>query len=142
MKKILDISDYIFFRSYQFFCSHRIFRGMEVIDAISVIFYIIFIPIAAIMGTMANYYGIKIDRYGMHRYIGMLLFFLVGYLPLMKRYMYNKSITKRNYQIFKDRWGKEDPKQRKKRGWIIAAIVINNIIIIPIVLAIFQHYFL
>ena len=134
MKKILNILDYIFYRSYKFFSSHRMFAGMEVIDAISMIFFTIFIPVAAIIGTLARHNGIMIGNYGTPRYIGMLLFFLVGYLPLMKRYMYNKSIKKNNYRVFKQKWDNEDPKVYKKRGIFIVLMFVNNILLFPILI--------
>lgn len=140
MKKILDVLDYIFYRSYLFFSSHRLFAGMEVINAISMIFFTIFIPVSFSIGCIFYYLNIIVDNSSPTRYIGMLLFFLVGYLPLMKRYMYNKSIKKHSYFVFKERWGNEDPKLQKRKGWLVAILFINNILVFPIVGIVLIHY--
>ena len=141
MKKILDILDYTYYRLYQFFSSYRIFAGMEELDAINIIVFIYLIPIACVGGTINGYIdAIPTARNPISRYFWSFVIGFVTMVPLMKRYMYNKSITKGNYRIFKERWGKEDPKQRKKRGWLIAAIVINNIVVFPIILAVLEHY--
>ena len=140
MKHFLDILDYIFFRSYLFFSSHRFFAGMEVVDAISMIFLAIFIPISSLIGCICYYLDFTVDNSPPTRYIGMLLFFIVGYLPLMKRYMYNKSIKKYNYRVFKERWGNESSKLRKKRGRLIALLFVNNLLVFPIVVIVLIHH--
>lgn len=141
MKKVLDIFDYIFYRLYKFFSSHRLFTGMEVIDAISMIFFTIFIPIASLIGYIFHHLDIVVDSIPPIRYLGMLLLFIVGYLPLMKRYMYNKSIKKYNYRVFNERWGNEDPKLHKKRGWLLIFLFVSNIIIFPIVLVLLIYHY-
>ncbi len=140
MKKILDVLDYIFYRSYLFFSSHRLFAGMEVIDAISMIFFTIFIPVSFSIGCIFRYLNIMVDSTSPARFIGMLIFFIVGYFPLMKRYMFNKSIKKNNYRVFKERWGNEDSKLQKRRGWFVALLFVNNILIFPIVGLVLMHY--
>lgn len=140
MKKLLDIFDYIFYRSYLFFSSHRYFAGMEDIDAISMMFFAIFIPVAFLLGCIFRYSNIMFDSTYPARFIGMLIFFIVGYFPLMKRYMFNKSIKKYNYRVFKERWGNEDSKLQKRRGWFVVLLFVNNILIFPIVGFVLMHY--
>ncbi len=141
MKKMLDILDYTYYRLYLFFSSYRIFAGMEEIDAISTIMLVVFFPIACIGGSICHKTGIAIfEKYSASWFIGMIVLLVVYYIPMIKHYMYNKSITKGNYRIFRERWGKEDPKQRKKRGWLIAAIVINSLVVFPVILAVLEHY--
>ena len=41
--------------------------------------------------------------------------------------MYNKSIKKHSYFVFKERWGNEDPKLQKRKGWLVAILFVNNI---------------
>lgn len=141
MKKILDVFDYIFYRLYKFFSSHRLFNGMEAIDAISMIFFTMFIPIASLIGGLFYLLDIVVDNSPSIRYVGMLLFFLVGYLPLMKRYMYKKSIKKYNYRVFEERWGNEDPKLHKRRGRLLVILFVNNIVLFPIVLVMLIHHY-
>ena len=143
MKKMLDILDYTYYRLYKFFSSHRIFVGMEELDAITIILWVVFFPIACLWGSIEHYTGttlIEIEQNPISRYFWFFVIGAVTYGPFMKRYMYNKSIRKGNYRIFRERWGKEDPKQRKKRGWLIAAIVINSLVAFPVILAVLEHY--
>ena len=141
MKKLLDILDYTYYRLYKFFSSHRFFTGMEEIDSISTIMLTIFFPFACIGGSICHEINIVLfERHTISRFLGMVAMIVIFYLPMMRRYMFNKSITKGKYRIFRERWEKEDPKQRKKRGWLIAALVINNLVIFPIILAVSEHY--
>ena len=134
MNKIINSFDYVFYRLYRFFSSHRFFRGMEQIDSITMIFFILFLPIAALVGCILAHKGIQFEKYSPEYYISMLVGIPLCYGPLMTRYMYNKSISKGKYEVFRDRWGKEDRKQRKRRGWMIALLCINNIIVAPVVI--------
>jgi len=134
MNKLLDFSDYFFYRLYKYFSSHRFFRGMEVIDSISTIVLSIFIPIAALVGCCCRHMGIGFEKYSPEYYLCILIGIPAMFGPFMKRYMFDKSISKSKYQIFKDKWGKENRKQRKKRGWMIALLCINNIIVAPIII--------
>ena len=140
MNKIINSFDYVFYRCYRFFSSHRIFRGMETIDSISTIFLSLFIPLAVIVGCVGHRTGMIIEKYSLQYYTILALIFLIGYAPLIQRYMFNKSISKDKYQVFKDKWGKENRKQRKKRGWYIVLFIINNIIVFPIVVAVLIHH--
>jgi hypothetical protein len=134
MKKMLNMLDYVFYRSYRFFCSYRIFRGMEEIDAISVILYSIGIPLACLCGDVCYFTNINtyIEKYSAEYYLCILGIFVLGYLPLI-RYMYSKSITKGKYRVFRECWENEDSKQRKKRGWLIVTMIVNNWIALPII---------
>ena len=141
MKKILDIIDYTYYRLYKFFSSHRIFTGMEEIDSISTIMLTIFFPLACIGGSICHKTNIVMfERHTISRFLGTVVMIVIYYYPMMRRYMFNKSITTGKYRIFRERWGNEDPKQRKKRGWIIAALVFNNIVLIPIGVFLLVHY--
>ena len=60
---------------------------------------------------------------------------LVSGIPVYKRYQNNQNIQK-----FEERWGKEDSKQRKKRGWIVVAVIIFNVVLIPILGCVLAHY--
>ena len=80
------------------------------------------------------------ERHTISRFLGTVVMIVIYYYPMMRRYMFNKSITTGKYRIFRERWGNEDPKQRKKRGWIIAALVFNNIVLIPIGVFLLVHY--
>ena len=141
MKKILDIFDYVFYRLYKYFSSHRFFNGMEIIDAISTIVLTVFFPIGCIVGSICHKLDITIfERYSAKRYWVILGLFVVAYLPMMKRYMFNRLIAKGNFRIFRDRWGNEDMKLRKKRGWLITALIINSLVLIPLLLIVLEHY--
>ena len=141
MNKIIDFFDYIFYRLYQFFSAHRIFRGMEKNDSIGTIFLLFFIPTCALIGAVYYYTGTKFERYSLQTYIYIALVFLIEYIPLLQRYSFNKSISQDNYKVFKDKWGKENPQQRKKRGWCIVLLIINNVLILPYVLTKLVHYY-
>ena len=141
MNKIINFFDYVFYRLYQFFSAHRIFRGMEEIDAISMIFLTIFMPIVVFVLCVFTHNGMRIEKYTMPYYVSLAFVILFGYGPLLQRYMFNKSISKANYKVFKDRWGKENPQQRKKRGWCIVLLIINNVLILPYVLTKLVHYY-
>ena len=131
MKNVLNLLDYIFYRSYCFFSSHKIFRGMEVIDAISMLFLTIYIPVMSLLGRMFYYMDITVDNNVPFKCVGMLIIFIIGYYPLMKRYMFNKSISKYSYRLFKEKWGNEDRGRHKKNGWLIILLFIINILIFP-----------
>ena len=140
MSKILDCFDYVFYRFYRFFSSYRFFRGMETEDAMSMIFLLFFIPIAALIGAGCYYTGTRIEKYSLKFYTYLALVFFIGYAPLIQRYSHNKSISQDKYKVFRDRWGKEDRKQQKKRGWYIVLLVINNIVVFPIVVTVLIHH--
>ena len=140
MNKIINSFDYVFYRCYRFFSSHRIFRGMETIDSIGMIFLLLFIPVATLVGAVCYYTGIRIAKYSLQYYTYLALLFLIGYVPLIQRYMFNKSISEGKYQIFKDKWGKENHKQRKKRGWYIVLLLTNNALVFPVVVTVLIHH--
>ena len=142
MNKILDCFDYLFYRLYRFFSSHRFFHGMEKEDSIGMIFLLFFIPTCALIGAVYYYTGTKFERYSLQTYTYIALVFLIEYTPLLHRYSFNKSILQDKYKVFKDRWGKEDRKLRKKRGWYIVLLVINNILVFPyVVMKLIHHFF-
>ncbi len=141
MSKILDCFDYVFYRCYRFFSSHRFFRGMEKDDSIGMIFLLFFIPTCALIGAVYYYTGTKFERYSLQTYTYIAFIFLIEYAPLLHRYSFNKSISKDKYQVFKDRWRKEDRKQRKKRGWYIVLLIVNNLLVFPLVVMMLIHHF-
>lgn len=49
-------------------------------------------------------------------------------VPIVKRYE-----KLENQKKFEERWGNEDPEQRMIRGWLIWALIINNLVVIPII---------
>ena len=43
-------------------------------------------------------------------------------------------------QKLEERWGHEDPYMRKMRGWLLLAMTIINLILIPLFVIILCHY--
>ena len=90
------------------------------------------IPMATIAGTICHYYGLRFEKYSLQSFTIVAILFFLTYVPLVQRYVYDKSISEDKYKVFRDRWGKEGRKLRKKRGWFIVLLVINNILVFPV----------
>lgn len=144
IKRILIISDYIFYRVYTFFLSTSLIKGNneeKAVSAISALIIFTFVPITIISVVPLFYiFNIHLTRYS-KTYISLFLILFILSRPIHKRYM-NPKISKNNYQLFRERWGNEEPTRRKIRGRIIIALFVNNIILIPIIAVIIKHYFL
>ena len=142
MRHFLKVFDYIFFRSYLFFSSHRVFKGMEKIDAITVIYLIWFFPICCILGYISHRIGVRFFvKYEETYYIAIVIA-LLGYIPIERRYLRKPEITKDDYQSFRNRWGKETNKQKKIRGWLIVWLLILILILPIIFIVLMRHHFL
>ena len=131
MNKIFDGLDYIFYRLYKFFHPLHLANSDEQLS-ISTIGLMLMIPMATIAGTICHYYGLRFEKYSLQSFTIVAILFFLTYVPLVQRYVYDKSISEDKYKVFRDRWGKEGRKLRKKRGWFIVLLVINNILVFPV----------
>lgn len=131
MNKIFDGLDYIFYRLYKFFHTLHLANSDEQLS-ISTIGLMLMIPMATIAGTICHYYGLRFEKYSLQSFTIVAILFFLTYVPLVQRYVYDKSISEDKYKVFRDRWGKEGRKLRKKRGWFIVLLVINNILVFPV----------
>lgn len=132
MNKIFDCIDYLFYRLYKFFRPLHLANPDEILS-ISTISLMLMIPIITVVGTICHYNGLRFEKYSLQSFTIVAIVFFLTYVPLLQRYMYDKSISKDKYQVFRDRWGKEDRKQRKRRGWYIVLLLMNNLLIFPFV---------
>ena len=126
---MMRIIDYIWWRMYTFFSSHRVFSGMEEIDATSLLYLMICMPFAPLMGYLCRWGLLPTTEHNRYLYIMILL---PTYLPFLYRYIISRKIKANNYQAFKNKWGKESIALRKKRGWLIVLLCITNIILFPL----------
>lgn len=134
----MDAIDYIYYRIYKFFSVHKSKEvGEYEVRFGSIIVYnlILLIPIlTSIIAPLLRAYGIKVPMYSETRFmLGILM--LVLMIPIWVRYRKKEKV-----QELVERWGKEDPKQRVIRGWLIWALIINNLILIPLFVILLEHY--
>lgn len=93
------------------------------------------VPISSIVGTICHYSRLSYGKYF------LIILVLIIVVPLQKRYLSNKSISKKNYKVFEDKWREEDRKQRKMRSWYIVLLLINNLLVFPFIVIKLSHYF-
>lgn len=131
MKKILDFFDYIAYRMHKFVIAHP---RMIVPDAAPFIFSLVFfMPLILIIVPICRAFNLSVHRYSGTWIILMAILVLLE-VPIVKRYE-----KLENQKKFEERWGKEDPKQRMVRGWLIWALIINNLLI-PLFVILLEHY--
>ena len=123
------ILDYIWWRMYTFFLSHRIFSGMEEIDATSLLYLMICMPFTPLIGYLCSCGIFPTTEHNRYLYI-MILF--PTYIPFLYRYIISRKIKANNYQTFKSKWEKESIVLHKKRGRLIVLLCITNIILFPL----------
>ena len=141
MKKLLDIYDYIFYRVYTCFFSTRIIRGTDyekALSSISILIILTFVPLLMLTIPLLRGFDISFTRYSIVYFCIFLIIFILS-RPIHNRYLKPK-IQKNNYQLFRERWGDEPLQQHKIRGWLVVALVFNNIIVIPILTIILGHF--
>ena len=139
MNKILDCFDYLFYRLYRFFHTLHLANPDEQLS-ISTIGLMLMIPMATIAGTICHYYGLRFEKYSLQSFTIVAILFFLTYVPLAQRYVYDKSISEDKYKVLRDRWGKEGRKLRKKRGWFVVLLVINNILVFPVLFLTLTYY--
>ena len=123
MSKILDCFDYVFYRLYRFFSSHRFFRGMEKDDSIGMIFLLFFIPTCALIGAVYYYTGTKFERYSLQTYTYIAFIFLIEYAPLLHRYSFNKSIIKGQVSSFQRPLAERRPQATQEKRLVYCAVI-------------------
>lgn len=130
----LDVLDYFFYRLYLFYSTRRFSDGFYENTAINLMYATCLAPCVIILAIFARHLGFVFHKYTIAHCVLLLILFVL-HIPFDLRYNYNKSITKNDYQLFRDRWGKEDIVVRKRRGWLIVVIIVNNMIVIPVLCA-------
>lgn len=132
MKKIIDIIDYVFYRTYAFIKKCSFIK----IDGASDIFCLIFflMPLLLIIVPVCRIFGMSVHRYSVTWILLMAIMYFLS-LPITKRYKDTDRL--RNLEI---RWKNENPRNRKIKGWIIVSLVFNNVVLIPILLCLLVHY--
>ena len=107
---------------------------MIVPDAAPFIFSLVFfMPLILIIVPICRAFNLSVHRYSGTWIILMAILVLLE-VPIVKRYE-----KLENQKKFEERWGKEDPKQRMVRGWLIWALIINNLLI-PLFVILLEHY--
>jgi hypothetical protein len=123
---------------YEFILKHNFVKGdkdEKRTSTIAIYSLVILIPFIALVVTpICRANNISMERYS-GTWIGLFVVLLLLSIPIDVRYW--KYDT---YQGFKERWGKEDPKQRTRRGWLIWILIINNLILIPALVVLLEHY--
>lgn len=131
---------YIDFLFYSYYCHFerrnkrfpKIFWGDSRLYAIVVMYLSIAIPFGAIYALIDIFVTPLPEPSKANSGHGRLFGILLGIPtigPLAYRYYHNKKIIRRNYKMFKDRWG-EDPRENKK-GRIVVLIYTFCTIILP-----------
>ena len=138
MKKMIDALDYIFYRMYEYVLKHNFVKGDQEekrVSTIAIYSWVFLIPfIVLVITPIFRSINIGISRYS-GTGIGVFLLLLLLSAPLYVRYWKYET-----YQRIKKRWENEDFKQRKKRGWLIWILIINNIILVPMIVILFEHF--
>lgn len=138
MARIIDAFDYGFYRLYKFVLAHKFVMGDKDdkrISSIAIYILIYTIPFnVSVIAPILRAYKIHISRYEMSGLLVYLLLILEA-LPFCIRYWKEERVQK-----LEERWGHEDPYMRKMRGWLLLAMTINNLILIPLFVIILCHY--
>lgn len=138
MEQLIDAFDYGFYRLNKFILAHKFVRGEpdeKRVSSMGIYCLIFIIPLnILVLVPIFHTNNLALDRYS---WTGIIVFILLVLesLPFYIRY-WKEEID----QKFEERWGNEDPKQRKKRGWLIVALIINNLVLIPLIVIILEHY--
>ena len=132
MKKIIDIIDYVFYRTYIFIkkCNSIKINGAP--DIFCLIFFLL--PLLLIIVPIYRITEISIHRYSQTWIFAMIVLYVLS-MPITKRYKNADRL-----RSLEKRWENEDSKKRRIRGWIITALVFNNIVLIPILVCLLVHY--
>lgn len=133
MRRILHISDYIFYRIHKFVLAHP---KMIVSDGAPYIFsfVILLMPLLLIVVPIFRVYDVHIHRYSLAWTICMVVL-VAAQFPIWRRYQNPKNIKK-----FERCWDNEPQIQRTTRGILVDLLVINNVILIPVIMYIFARY--
>ena len=123
---MIRLFDYIFFQIYTYLKSRKRIDGTEAGSALSITILIWMMPIGMLLAEF-NLLP-DIPDYKRKTYVFLLC------LPICYHYLISPKICKDDYKVFRDRWGNEDPKRRRRNRWIILIVCITNIIIFPIVM--------
>ena len=139
--------DYLF---YSYFCYFerrnkrhpKIFWGDSRLDAITIIYTTLAIPMGAILGLIGIFVTPlpELPKLWFGRYSGIpgILLAIPTLIPMVHRYYYNKKITKGNFKIFRDKWG-EDPRHIRK-GRIAVIIYTVCTIVLPLLGPVILHF--
>lgn len=130
---MVNFFDYIFWRIYIFFKTHKLAKENEAMLATTLLFLFIGIPLGAAWGFLSSI-GILLNIGDISSQPQIFTLSLTALLmsPLIYRYLCKKSIRKNDYEIFRKKWGNEPLPVRKRRKWLIIVLFIFNCIIIPI----------
>ena len=128
---MIRLYDYIFFQIYSYLKSKKWYKDdSEDVLALGITTLIWVIPIGMLLANVVS----DLPDYKLKTY-----FFLLC-APILYRYLVSPKIRKDDYKVFRDRWGNEDPKRRRRNRWIILIVCITNIIIFPIVIILLDAY--